>query len=444
MGGNRQQLPAILGGTPAVTLDQQEANRWPLLTGEDEQAVLDILRDGRLSIHPVIRELEDDYAHFTGMDYALAHNNGTAALLAAFFALDLEPGDEILVPSATFWASVLPMLWVGAVPVFCESEPDRLGLDPADLEQKITDRTRAIVVVHLWGLPSRMTEIYEVAKKHNLTIIEDASHTHGAMWRDRPCGSLGDIGVFSLQGDKLAPAGEGGIFLCRDYEYFERAVLLGDITRIIELETPTRRFAATSFGIKTRIAPMSAALARIQLKKLPEHNRRRNGNLIYLSERLEALGFHTFMAPSHIERVYFEYIIRFSPDRIPLSLPVLLQALQAEGCLVSRPRYPLVHQQPFFSEGHFKSILRLPEDVPAPQYDPDTLHATMQGNQDLIKLPSFPNAEQELLDQYVTAFARVIAHGPEIMNSPAALEIAAESTSLTGKDRGDEPSATRR
>ncbi len=436
MGGNRQQLPAILGGTPAVTMDQEEANRWPLLTREDEQAVLEILRDGRLSIHPVIRELEEDYARFTGMDYALAHNNGTAALLAAFFALDLEPGDEILVPSATFWASVLPMLWVGAVPVFCESEPDRLGLDPVDMEKKITDRTRAIVVVHLWGLPSRMTEIYEVAQKHNLKIIEDASHTHGAIWRDRPCGTLGDIGVFSLQGDKLAPAGEGGIFLCRDYDYYERAVLLGDITRIIELETPARRFAATSFGIKTRIAPMSAALARIQLKKLPEHNRRRNDNLIYLSEKLEALGFHTFMAPSHIKRVYFEYIIRFNPERIPLSLPVLLQALQAEGCQVSMPRYPLVHQQPFFTEGHFKSILRLPEDVPAPQYDPDTLHATMHGNQNLIKLPSFPNAEQELLDQYVTAFARVIRHGDEIMNSSAALEADSESTPSAGEDKG--------
>ncbi len=436
MGENRQKPPAILGGTPAVTLDQKEANRWPLLTGEDEQAVLEILRDGRLSIHPVIRELEEDYARFTGMEYALAHNNGTAALLAAFFALDLKPGDEILVPSATFWASVLPMLWVGVVPVFCESEPDRLGLDPADLEKKITDRTRAIVVVHLWGLPSGMTAIYEVADKYNLKIIEDASHTHGAMWRDRPCGSLGDIGVFSLQGDKLAPAGEGGIFLCREYEYYERAILLGDITRIIELETPARRFAATSFGIKTRIAPMSAALARIQLKHLAEHNRRRNDNLIYLSEKLEEFGFHTFMAPSHIKRVYFEYIIRFNPDRIPLSLPVLLQALQMEGCRVSMPRYPLVHQQPFFSEGHFQSILRLPGDVAVPEYAPDTLHATMEGNQHLIKLPSFPNAEKELLDQYVAAFERVVRHGAEIMNSPAALEIQAESTSSAGEDRG--------
>jgi perosamine synthetase len=216
-------LPAILGGNPAVTLDQEAANRWPVLAQEEEDAVLQVIRDGDISTHPVIRELETDYAKFSGMPYALAHNNGTSALSAAFFALDLTAGDEILVPSATFWASVLPMLWHGLVPIFCESEPDRLGLDPEDIERKITPRTRAIVVVHLWGLPSRMTEIHAIAKKYDLKIIEDASHAHGATWRGEPCGSLGDIAVFSLQGDKLAPAGEGGIFLTRDYQYYERA-----------------------------------------------------------------------------------------------------------------------------------------------------------------------------------------------------------------------------
>src|SRR5262249_53549392 len=124
--------PAILGGPKAVTLDHTEANRWPLFTEEDEAAVLQVLRDGDLSLHPVTRDLENDYREYFGVRHTLAHCNGTAALLAAFFALNLQPGDEVLVPSATFWASVLPMLWLGAVPVFCESELDRLGLDPAD------------------------------------------------------------------------------------------------------------------------------------------------------------------------------------------------------------------------------------------------------------------------------------------------------------------------
>ena len=412
--------PAIIGGSPTVTLDQEEANQWPLLTEDDEQEVLSILRDGNISTHPIIRQLEADYAEFTGMNYTLAHNNGTAALLAAFFALDLQEGDEILVPSATFWASVLPMLWLGLVPIFCESETERLGLDPEDLERKITSRTRAIVVVHLWGLPSKMTEIYEVARKYDLKIIEDASHAHGATWRNRPCGSLGDICVFSLQGDKLAPAGEGGVFLCRDYDYYERATLLGDITRIIELQTPARRFAATSFGIKTRIAPLSAALGRVQLEKLPERNRTRSDNLVYLSEKLERLGFHTFLPPTHINRVYFEYIIRYKPATSSLPLPVLLKALQAEGCQAYLPRYPLLHQQPFFTEQHFQKIARLPHNLPLPSYEQEALPATIQGNDNLIKLPSFPNATKDLLDQYADAFECVLYHAADILKSQEA------------------------
>ena len=430
MASLNSERPALLGGPAAVTLDQREANRWPLLTAEDEQTALAVMRDGDISTHPVIYELERDYAAFTGEPYALAHSNGTAALIAAFFALDLQPGDEVIVPSATFWASVLPMLWFGLVPVFCESEPERMGLDPQDIEQKITERTRAIVVVHLWGLPSKMTEILVIAHKHKLKIIEDASHAHGATWRGKPCGALGDIGVFSLQGDKLAPAGEGGIFLCHDYAYFERAVLLGDITRILKLETPARRFAATSFGIKTRIAPVSAAIARSQLKQLPRHNQKRNASIAYLSQRLEALGFHTFLPPAHIERVYFEFIIRCEPERISLPIPVLVRALQAEGCLVAAPRYPLLHQQPFFTEGHVLQSLRLPPDLQPAAYRPDALPRTEAANGTLIRLPAFPNAERPILDQYATAFEKVLTHANEILASPQATD--ADAVAMAG------------
>ena len=179
---SNNETPAILGGWRAVTLDGVAANRWPAITAEDEQAVLAVLRDGDLSLHQVTRELEDDYRAFFGVRHALAHCNGTAALLAAFFAAGLEPGDEVLVPSATHWASVVPMLWVGAIPVFCESELERMGIDPADAETKITSRTRAIVVVHLWGMPSKMTELLQLAAKYDLKIIEDASHAPGATW----------------------------------------------------------------------------------------------------------------------------------------------------------------------------------------------------------------------------------------------------------------------
>ena len=417
---SKHARPAILGGPKAVTISGTDANRWPIITEEDRAAVLQVLQDGDLSLHPVTRELEDDYRKFFGVRHALAHCNGTTALLAAFFALDLQPGDEVLVPSATFWASVVPMLWVGALPVFCESEPVRLGLDPEDVERKITPRTRAIVVVHLWGMPSRMTKLLEMAKHHNLQVIEDASHAHGATWRGRKCGTLGDISVFSLQAGKLAPAGEGGIFLTDNDEYMERATCLGDIMRIIELPTPAKRFAATSFGMKTRIAPLSAAVARGQLRHLPERNRRRHDNLCYLSKHLERMGFETFLAPAHLHRVYFEYLIRFAPERWNMPLGTLIKALQAEGCEVDLPRYPLVHQQPLFTEGHFARIARLEgrHDIELPNYRRDALPNTEAATRNLIKLPNFPSAKRDLLDQYVRAFDKVLSHAEQITEAP--------------------------
>ena len=191
-----------------ITENEAEAIRWPHFGDEEEQAVLEVLRDGNVSTHPVIRDLEADYASFCGRQYALAHCNGTAALMAAFFALDLRPGDEVLVPTATFWASVSPMIWNGLVPVFCESEASTLGIDPEDMRRRITPRTKAVVIVHLWGLPCKIAEIRALCAEHDLRIIEDASHAHGAVWHGEAIGSIGDVSVFSLQGDKLAPAGE--------------------------------------------------------------------------------------------------------------------------------------------------------------------------------------------------------------------------------------------
>jgi perosamine synthetase len=408
-------LAAILGGAPAVTEDHAKANKWPQLTADDEQAVLQVIHDGNISTHPVIRELEQAYQSYTSQPYVLAHNNGTSALLAAFFALNLTPGDEIIVPSATFWASVSPMLWVGLVPIFCDSESERLGIDPQAIEKLITPRTKAIVVVHLWGLPCKMTEIYAIAKKYNLKIIEDASHAHGAMWRDQKCGTLGDISIFSLQGDKLAPAGEGGIFMTPHYEYYERAITLGDITRIIELNTPARRFAVTSFGIKTRIAPLCAAIGKVQLQKLDANNQKRNENLIYLSKHLEPLGFDVYLPPSHIHRVYFEFIIRYKQNASQLPFSVLMDALTAEGCKVSAPRYLLLHQQPFFTEGQYKFILRnvRPENE-LPDYSTVSL-PTIESEKNLLKLPSFPVAEKKILDQYILAFEKVISQSASIL-----------------------------
>ena len=407
-------LPAILGGTPAVTLDQQAANRWPVMEADDEAAVLEVLRHGDLSNHPVTRALEDDFRRRLGCRHALAHANGTLGLLAAFHALDLQPGDEVLVPSATFWASVVPMLWVGLVPVFCEIEGERFALDPADVERRITPRTRAIVIVHLWGIPAKVDALLAVARRHGLKVVEDASHALGATAGGVPCGRFGDISVFSLQTSKLAAAGEGGVFLTDDDAYMERAVCLGDIVRIYELATPARRFAATSFGIKTRMAPLSAAVGRTQLAKLDRHNARRAANIESLGVRLQALGFDTLPSPPGTSRVYFEHLVRYDPaafDGLPVD--ALIDALRAEGCEVTGPRYPLVHEQPFFTEGHWRRVARLAPGDHADWRPPD-LPVSHAVQRNMLRLPAFPWAGPDLIDQYATAFEKVHAHAHAI------------------------------
>jgi len=378
---------------------------WPRLGPEEEAAVLDVLRSGDLSLHGVTRELEADYAARCGRRWALGHANGTAALLAAFWALDLEPGSEVLVPSATHWASAVPMLWAGLVPVFCESEPERLGLNPADAARRVTPRTRALVYTHLWGVPADVAGLRALARERGLLTIEDASHAHGATWRGRPCGALADLSVFSLQTGKLAPAGEGGVLLGDDPALHERAVLLGDVMRILELDGPGRRFGGTSFGVKTRLAPLSAAVARAQLRRLDAFNADCRRDLGPFAARLAELGLETC---ADSERVYFELLARCDPARTGRTADELVAALRERGCQVARPRYPLLHQAPLFVEGAYRRVLRAETAI---DYAAVALPGVERLQAELVRFPRLVGADpgtKALRTAYLDAVADVL------------------------------------
>lgn len=401
---------ALQGGNKAVQSSAHTVNeqtRWPQLGKEELDSINTLFEDANISTHSVIRKLENSYSERIGTKYALAHNNGTSALMAAFWALNLKPGDQILVPTATFWASVLPMMWLGLIPVFCESEETELGLCLNDVRNKWNANVKAIVIVPLWGIPGNYDAILSFAKEKNLFVIEDASHAHGATYRNKPVGSFGDISVFSLQGDKLAPAGEGGVLLTNNIDFYHKAMLLGDITRIYELDTPERRFAATSFGIKTRIAPVSAAIGLHSLKKLDECNVVRKANMVRLSEALNVYGFDCYGDADDWSRTYFEFVARprKSSENI-LSSNEWLAALISEGCEVSKPRYPLLHEQPFFTEGAFKKVLRLDEQQ-CPKYLAGGFNKTRTVNEELIKFPCFTTKNNTVLDEYISAIHKI-------------------------------------
>jgi perosamine synthetase len=406
---------ALHGGAPAVTLPE-EGLRWPL-TGEAEiAAVADLVRKGELSISPLTREFEEEFRRFIGRGYALATNNGTAAGHSAFFALGLQPGDEVICPSFTYWASVVQVLNLGGVPVFAEIEPLSLNLDPEDIEHRITPHTRAIVVVHLLGRPCEMDPILEIARRHSLAVIEDCSHAHGAKYKGRMVGSIGHLAFFSFQTSKLMIGGEGGMLLTDDPEYYERAVWLGHYERIPELSETYRKYHRTGLGFKYRIHPVAAAIALAQLQRLEENNARRRENIEYFLDGLRSMRcWNVPQTPSHMERSYYECWIAYDPrgaGGVPKER--VIEALRAEGATVSDARYNLLHQQPIFQEPeHYQpggafSILAHCSNKPL--YAVDALPVSEATRQNLVRVPTFPAATRQLLDQYLTAFHKVDEH----------------------------------
>lgn len=420
----RDDRLALFGGPPAITLDQTEALRWPPVEQEEIQAVHEVLASGQWSIAPVTAQFEQEFAAYHGVRYALAHTNGTAALHAAFFAIGLGPGDEVIVPSATYWATAMPALALGAIPVFADIEPESMNINPDDIARKITPRTKAIVVMHNGGMPCEMDPIMDLARRHGLKVVEDASHAHGARYKGRKVGTFGDIAAFSLQTSKLCPAGEGGMLITDSQEYYERAVLLGHYERIGTLPTEaSRRFQHTGFGFKYRISPFSAALGRVALAKLDERNRRRNANIQYVLAGLAELpGLRPQRIPEYIERVYYGAPwVHYDPEELG-GVPVerFVEALRAEGARVRggaelRHRGGL-HSQPIFTERSHPAFQHPAnvEIIARVAYGPGTLPVTDNPPRNRIALPTFPQAGRELLDQYIAAFRKVVMHAGEL------------------------------
>ncbi|MBT7301487.1 MAG: DegT/DnrJ/EryC1/StrS family aminotransferase [Victivallales bacterium] len=259
---------ALLGGPKTVKLADGDIFTWPIVTEEDEQAVLAVLRRGGMSGTDVTKQFEKEMAEWHGVEHALGFSSGTAALHSAMWACGVRRGDEIIVPGFTYWASGLPALNLGATVVFADIDPDTLCLDPNDIEHRITDRTKAIVPVHLSGYPADMDPIMEIAERHGLKVIEDVSHAHGGRYKGRLLGTIGHVGAFSLMSGKSFAVGEAGMFITDDRAIYERGLAFGHYGRHNELTLPELVAGAGMpwGGFKYRMHQLSAAVGRVQLK----------------------------------------------------------------------------------------------------------------------------------------------------------------------------------
>ncbi len=312
---------AIAGGTPVV--DPAEILPWPVLDERDRQAVMRVFDNGYLcgAEAPEVSALEHEWAAYVGRKHCLTTNSGTAALHMALAALGIGPGDEVLVPSYTFLASASCVLHAGAVPVFVDIDRDTCTIDPGKMEEKITPRTKAVIPVHIHGLPADMDGVMSIARKHGFHVVEDACQAHGAEYRGKKVGTFGALGAFSLNSSKNLCGGEGGLLVVDDDEYYMRAKMLRMFGDEIDDETKLRRYNASILGYQYRNLELPAALTRAQLTRLDEYNARRIENCSYLSERLKDIpGMHVPSVPGGRMHVYWMYTVEFYPEETDIEM----------------------------------------------------------------------------------------------------------------------------
>ncbi|HXR68525.1 MAG TPA: aminotransferase class I/II-fold pyridoxal phosphate-dependent enzyme, partial [Dermatophilaceae bacterium] len=220
--------PAMLGGDPSVTVLHPQP--WPTVSLAARAVVNSLLDQGELSDYSqgeVLSTFDEVVRQYHGVPHVLGTSSGTAALHAAFHGVGIGPGDEVIVPSYSFHATVAPLFLLSAVPVLCDVDPDTGVIDLADAANRITDRTRAIAVTHMWGHPADMDRLRDLADRHHLMVVEDGSHAHGARYRGRLVGTFGDAAVFSLGARKMVSGGTAGVLLTQDERVLHRALPLG-------------------------------------------------------------------------------------------------------------------------------------------------------------------------------------------------------------------------
>jgi perosamine synthetase len=400
---------AILGGAKTLYNIDKDAFAWPRFDDQEKEAVLRTMTMADYRFYEEAYALENEIKDFYNTGYALAHTNGTAAIHSALYAIGVGPGDEVIVPALTYWASAMPVLSCNAVPVFIESHPQTLNLDPDDFKRKITHATKAIVVVHLNGLPCDMDDIMKIAKSKNIKVIEDCAHVHDAEYKGRKLGTIGDIGCFSYQATKLLPGIEGGMFITDNEKYYEKAVVLGHYERLSGLSEGSvyRKYQYTCMGYKYRIHPLSAAILRVQLKKYDSLNKLRNENINYLDEKLKDIkGLDIIKYPDYMKRNYYCYRLKYnSGDLDGLPRDNFIAAVQAEGLEMGKERYVLLHQQPVFNEvNQYFPWVTKEKILPAPV----SLPVTEELHKKLLSLPTFQQASRSLIDKYVEGIKKVI------------------------------------
>lgn len=427
---------ALLGGSQAVPHHDPSLFHWPIVTAEDEQAVLDVLRGGKMSAIDITKEFEKEYAAWVGTKFGLGYCNGTAALLGAFWGCGIGAGDEVICPSMTYWASCAAVLNLGATVNFADIDPDTLCINPNDIEHRISPRTKAIVVVHYAGYPADMDPILAVARRHGIKVIEDVSHAHGSLYKGRPCGSLGDVAAMSMMGGKSFAIGEAGMLLTDNREIYERAIAYGHYERtggltqfaqsVGEVHGALEKFKGLPIGgHKHRMNQTCSAMGRVQLKYYPRRIaeiQRALNRFWDLLDDVPGLRAHRPPADSGCTMGGW-YSARGLYEGNELGgLPIekFCEAVRAEGVQACLPganlplhTHPFFHEADIFHQGQPTAVAFGQRDV---RQGPGTLKVAERIADIAFAVPWFKHDRPEVIERYAMAFRKVAEHAEELLD----------------------------
>ncbi len=319
----------------------------PTLGKEEEELVLDALRSGWISsTGKYIQTFEEEFAKFCGVKYAITTSNGTAALHLCLVAANIGPGDEVIVPSMTFVATANVVSYTGAKPIFVDSEKETWNIDPDEIKEQINSRTKAIIPVHLYGNPANMGTVLAIAKKYGLVVIEDAAEAHGAMYKQKKVGSLGNMGCFSFFGNKIITTGEGGMITTNNKDLVEKIRMYRD-----HGYSKKRRYYYPRIGFNYRMTNLQAAIGLAQVRKIENIIKRKREIAMLYSKLLDLLCPQISLQPeaSWAKNVYWMYSIlinRYSKK----NRDGVINELKKRG-IDSRPFFFPLHKLPQYKTG---------------------------------------------------------------------------------------------
>jgi len=372
------------------TLDQVERKKIPLMDmvaqyrsiqPEIDDAIRQVMEAGQFVLGPNVAALEKEVAAYLGVSHGVGVASGTDALVLALRALEIGPGDEVIIPAYTFFATAGAVMLVGATPVLVDVEPDTYCINIAQAGARITSRTKAIIPVHLYGHPADMTAVLKLAKDHNLKVIEDNAQAFGAEHRDRKTGSMGDVGCLSFFPSKnLGACGDGGMVVTNDAQIAERV-------RMLRMHGWKKKYFPEMIGYNSRLDELQAAILRVKLRHIDEWNKRRRLLAHQYSELLQEAEVGLPVEGSDARHVYHLYIVRVKGrDRVQ-------QELKEQGVATA-----IYYPQP----------LHLAEPLRHLGYRKGDLPVAEQASTETLSLPFYPEMTNEYVHATVDALKEIV------------------------------------